>query len=94
MDPAKRNHRLSPLGGEKSSNFLGDNMFIRSKSIYPIDGLELLDGDPSVKQRMVTIDPKDLIGRTFLKDSEEDGQRFRARVVRAIVEKEEDLKVK
>ena len=41
---------------------------------------------------MVTIDPKDLIGRTFLKDSEEDGQRFRARVVRAIVEKEEDLK--
>jgi hypothetical protein len=40
---------------------------------------------------MVTIDPKDLIGRTFLKDSEEDGQRFRARVVRAIVEKEEDL---
>ena len=71
MDPAKRNHRLSPLGGETSSNFLGDNMFIRSKSIDPIDGLELLDGDPSVKQRMVTIDPKDLIGRTFLKDSEE-----------------------
>jgi hypothetical protein len=24
---------------------------------------------------MVTIDPKDLIERTFLKDSEEDGQR-------------------
>ena len=41
---------------------------------------------------MVTIDPEDLIGRTFLKDSEEDGQRFRARVVRAIVDKEEDLK--
>jgi len=41
---------------------------------------------------MVTIDPKDLIGRTFLKDSEEDGQRFRARVVRAVIDKEEDLK--
>ncbi len=41
---------------------------------------------------MVTIDPKDLIGRTFLKDAEEDGQRFRARVVRAIVDKENDLK--
>ena len=67
-------------------------MFIRSKSIDPNDGSSLLDGDPSVKQRMVTIDPKDLFGRTFLKDSEEDGQRFRARVVRAIVEKEEDLK--
>ena len=50
-----------------------------------------MDGDPSVKRRMVTIDPKDLIGRTFLKDSEEDGQRFRARVVRAVIEKEESL---
>jgi hypothetical protein len=28
--------------------------------------------DPSVQRRMVTIDPKDLIGLTFLKDSEED----------------------
>jgi hypothetical protein len=37
---------------------------------------------------MVTIDPKDLIGRTFLKDAEEDGQRFQAHVVQAIVEKE------
>jgi len=41
---------------------------------------------------MVTIDLKDLIGRTFLKDSEEDGQRFRARVVRAVIDKEDDVK--
>jgi hypothetical protein len=52
-----------------------------------------LDGSPSVKRRrMVTIDPNDLIGRTFLKDSEEDGQRFRARVVRAVIDKEDVLK--
>jgi hypothetical protein len=39
--------------------------------------LKSLDGSPSVKRRrMVTIDPKDLIGFTFLKDSEEDGQGF------------------
>jgi len=25
---------------------------------------------------MITIDPKDLLGLTFLKDAEEDGQRF------------------
>ena len=31
LDPAKRNHRLSPLGGETTSNYLGDNMFVRSK---------------------------------------------------------------
>ena len=89
LDPAKRNLRLSPLGGEISSNYLGDKIFIRS-SKRP-DDIEL-DSDPSVKRRMVTIDPKDLIGRQFLKDSEEDGQHFRARVVRAVIDKEEDLK--
>jgi hypothetical protein len=52
----------------------------------------VLDDDPSIKQRMVTIDPKDLIGRTFLKDSEEDGQRFRARIVRAFLENKDNMK--
>jgi hypothetical protein len=51
-----------------------------------------LDGSPSVKDRMVTIDPKDISGRTLLKDSEEDGQRFRTRDARAVVEKEDELK--
>jgi hypothetical protein len=39
---------------------------------------------------MVTIDPKDIIGQTFLKDLEEDGQRFRVRVVHAVVDREEE----
>jgi hypothetical protein len=51
-----------------------------------------LDYSPNVKQRMVTIDPKVLIGQTFLMDSEEDGQRFRACVFRTVVDKEEELK--
>ena len=90
LDPATRNQRLSPLGGETSSNHLGDKIFIRSSTRK--DDVETVDG-PSVERRsMVTIDPKDLIGRTFLKDSEEDGQRFRDRVVRAIVDKEDNLK--
>jgi hypothetical protein len=41
---------------------------------------------------MVTINPKDLIGRTFLMDSKEDGQRFEDCVVCAVVDKEEELK--
>jgi hypothetical protein len=41
---------------------------------------------------MATIDPKGLLGRTFLKDSESDGQRFRARIVRAILEHDADMK--
>jgi hypothetical protein len=66
-------------------------MYIRSK--FPLDAApNTVDGDPNVKQRMVTIDPKDLIGRTFLMDTEDDGQRFRARVVRAVIDKEEELK--
>jgi hypothetical protein len=53
---------------------------------------DLVDVDPNVKQHMVTIDPKDLIGRTFLKDAKEDGQRFQACVVRAIVDREMEWK--
>jgi hypothetical protein len=52
----------------------------------------LLDGNPSVRRRVATINPKDLIGQTFLKDTEEDRPRFRAHVVCAVVEKEEYLK--
>jgi hypothetical protein len=40
---------------------------------------------------MLTINTKDLIGRTFLMVYKEDGQRFRACVVRAVVDKEEEL---
>jgi hypothetical protein len=52
----------------------------------------VLDDDPSVQRRMVTIDPKDLIRPNFLKDSKEDGQRFRARVVRAVLDNEDNMK--
>jgi hypothetical protein len=51
-----------------------------------------VDGDPNLKKRMVTIELKDLIGRTFPKETEEDGQQFRARVVRAIIDKDDELK--
>ena len=48
----------------------------------------LLDDGPTIKRRrMVTIEPEELIGRTFLRDSEEDGQRFLARVVKETVDK-------
>jgi len=89
-DPAKRNKRLSPIAGEMTSNIIEDKTFVRSN--FNPDGDRLDDSGPTVQRRMVTIDPKDLIGRTFLKDTEEDGQRFRARVVRAIVENKEELK--
>jgi hypothetical protein len=91
LDPAKCNQRLSPLGRVTASTYLGGTMYICSKSA-PDASLENMVGDPTVKKHMVTIDPKGLIGRTFRKDTEEDGQCFRARVVRAVVEKEDHLK--
>jgi hypothetical protein len=41
---------------------------------------------------MPTIAPEELIGRTFLKETEADGQHFRACVVRTFVDKDATLK--
>ena len=38
-----------------------------------------------------TIDPEDLIGRTFLKEPEEDGQRFCVKIIEAIANNQHDL---
>ena len=40
--------------------------------------------------RLITFSPDDLVGSTFLKQSEEDGQRFWARIVRKIIKMEEN----
>jgi hypothetical protein len=40
---------------------------------------------------MPIVDPNDLVGRTFLMAPQPDGQRFRARIVRAIEDHERDL---
>ena len=75
LDPTKRNHRVDPEPCMDSPSGT-----LKSKREH--DGEE-----PS----MATFDPSDLIGRTFLKPPEEDGQRFRAKIVEAIVEQEQDL---
>ena len=84
LDPTLRHKRLAPLGGEVSH--ADDKLFVRSKSDPAITD------EPSVPRRMPTIDPKDLLGCTFLKDSEADGQRSSARIVRAILEHDADMK--
>jgi hypothetical protein len=93
LDPSKRNQRFSLLGGETTSNFRGDKIFLRSIFDNTLDNEDIVsnDDDPGIKRRMVTIDPKDLIGQTFLKDTKEDGQRFRARVVRVITDREKEV---
>jgi hypothetical protein len=91
LDLAKRNQSLSPLGGETVSTYIGDTIFVLSKS--PSEShTDTVDGDPNLKKCMVTIDPKYLIGRTFLKETDNDDQRFRACVVHTIIDKDDELK--
>jgi hypothetical protein len=92
LDWFMRNQRLSPLGGETTSNYLGDKTFICSKSTPENSDLSSMDGDPSIERRMVTIDPNELIGKTFRKDCEENVQCLQACVVCAVVDKEDELK--
>ena len=93
------NHRLAPHGGEVSTSSdpsedkissgspLGSpegsspeqkapTVFIRSRD----------EANPSGSKPMPTFDPSDLIGRTFLLPSEENGERHRAKVTRKVVE--------
>jgi hypothetical protein len=86
LDPTLRHKCLAPIGGEKGTNHAGDKIFVRSNS-----DTSASEG-PTVPRRMPTIHPKDLIGSSFLKDTEADGQRFRAKIVIAIIEKGSELK--
>jgi hypothetical protein len=70
---------------------LGDTIFVHSQS-PPASNTDTMDGDPNLKKRIVTIEPKNQIGRTFLKETEEDGQQFRACVFCAIIDKYYELK--
>jgi hypothetical protein len=92
LDPTKRKQCLSPLGGETVSTYLGDTMYIRSSKPSSEPNHDEVGRGPNVKKRIITIDLQELIGRTFLKDAEEDVQRFCVCVVHAVVGREEELK--
>jgi len=77
LTPEERNLRLSQLEGEPSDRPIRE--FIKSHS---------------TEGRMKTlprVDPDELIGRTFLTQPNENGETFRARVVRKIVQHDEDI---
>jgi hypothetical protein len=72
MNPKSRNRRVSTSEGEMSFDNTGEKIFIFSNSNSQMSD----DGSCSRKTTIITIDPKELVGRTFLKATEEDGQRF------------------
>jgi hypothetical protein len=47
---------------------------------------------PSTGADTVIVDPQELLGRTFLMDTQEDGQRFRARIVECISDHESNFR--
>ena len=73
-DDKDPNNRLDIFGGVEADKPI--KSIIKSKE-YAL---------PDV--RAITFSPDDLVGRTFLKQPEGDGQRFRARTVRKIIEME------
>jgi hypothetical protein len=68
MSCKSRNHRVFTTEGEMSSNNTGEKMFIFSNLNLQMSD----DGSCDRKTTMITIDPKELVGRTFLKETEED----------------------
>jgi hypothetical protein len=50
-----------------------------------------LSEHPSTGDDMVFVDPQELLGHTFLMDTQEDGQRFRARIVECISNHESNI---
>jgi hypothetical protein len=47
---------------------------------------------PSTQNDTVIVDPQELLGRTFLMDTQEAGQRFRARIVECISDHESNVR--
>ena len=93
------NHRLAPHGGEVSASSdpsedkissgspLGAPEDSSPKQKAPTVFIRYRDEEnPSGSKPMATSDPIDLIGRTFLLPSEENGERHRAKVTRQVVE--------
>ena len=83
LDPNSRNLCMDPLNDEAHIKPI-----IKSRH-------DSASGDSSDHGEeacaMPVVDPNDLVGRTFLMPEQEDGQRFRARIVRAIEDHERDL---
>ena len=84
----KVNRRLTPHVGEP------DHLkeIIKSPHRTEIGGKDTSDGEtPTHKQVFGKVfDPDELIGRTYLMDKEENGERFRAKIVSKIIEQHEN----
>ena len=106
LNPKERNLRLDPLNDDDTKDLLRKfvRSFNESASGFSSNDGESTSHDPSAasadgesgepsasSNSIPVFHPSDLVGRTFLMDEQEDGQRFRARIVEAIEKHDRDF---
>jgi hypothetical protein len=106
-DPNARNLHLDPLNDKlpeviwslcKASPALDHGEDFSLHSMEPTDDHPYTESTPDPSERtstgddMVIVDPQELLGRTFLMETQEDGQRFRARIVECISDHESNVR--
>jgi hypothetical protein len=97
-DPNARNLHLDPLNDKppeviwslrKASPALDHGEDFSLHSMEPADESP---ERPSIGNDTVIVDPQELLGCTFLMDNQEDGQRFRARIVECISDHDSNVR--
>jgi hypothetical protein len=97
-DPNARNLCLDPLNDEppeviqslRKASPASDHG--EDFSLHSMETTDESPERPSTGADMVIVDPQELLGRTFLMDTQEDGQRFRARIVKCISDHESNVR--
>ena len=88
-DPQDPNIRADMLGGEEEGS--SKNPIIKSKSDHTKDLEQSKPLDFEEISNITTFNPTEIIGRTFLMDQQQDGQRHRARIVKLVEDHENNL---
>jgi hypothetical protein len=89
-DPNARNLRLDPLNDEspeviwslRKASPASDHG--EDSSLHSMEPTDENPERPSTGDDTIIVDPQELLGRTFLMDTQEDGQRFHAHIVECI----------
>ena len=95
LNSKERNLRMDPLGGEtkfivKSRQDQFEDDGTKTNPQGSKNG-ETNEEEETNVPKMPVFSPDDIVGRTFLLEPQEDGQRFRARIVRAIKDQDDEL---
>jgi hypothetical protein len=106
-DPNARNLRLDPLNDKlpevirslcKASPASDHGEDFSLHSMEPTNEHSHMESTPDPSEHpstgddMVIVDPQELLGCTFLMDTQEDGQRFRARIVECLSDHESNVR--